>query len=139
MLNFRSALYYQECRLHKHPLDNYQEQSYCQREAQSTSQHPCTLFPVPTSVCLSRQATCSDAQKTEIPIEQVKKHGAYGNATYHSRCAGIKMTGNGNIHHSYQRNGNIGQNTRHRQFQYISVNRFHKIITSFLSPWSFPA
>ena len=84
------------------------------------------LLP-PISLC--GQARCAYTQEAEIPIQQVKQHGANSNTAYR-RGIGY-MPHDGGIYQPYQRYRDVGKNARHCQAKYLSVDA-HFLLTATL-------
>ena len=125
LLHLRSTVDDKESGLDEYPLDGDQGKGACHSDSDRSGEYPRTFLPVPSSERLGRQSAGADAQKAEIPVEQVEEHGTDGDASDHGRRLSVKMAGHGNVHHSYDRDGDVGQNARNGQFKYFLVDCFH--------------
>ena len=123
--DFRTGVHHKKGQPDEYPLDRNQHQCTCQGYAKGARQDACAFLAVSTTVCLSRQSTCTYTKETEVPVQQVKQHGAYGDAANHHCRRRIKMSGDGDVHHTDEWHGDIGQNAGDGQFKYIFVDRFH--------------
>ena len=72
----------------------------------------------PVSLC--GQASGADPQESEIPVQQVEEHGAYGDCAYGSHVA--ESARHTYVHHSHQRDRDVGKNTWYCKMQDSAVH-----------------
>ena len=121
MPHLGSTIHDKEGRFHKEPLYGNQHQRASQGNTHGTGQYPGTFLTVSPAESLGGQSTGTHTQEAEIPIKKIEEHRTYGDAADHCGSIGVKMAGNGNIHHSDNRDGDIGQNARNGQFKDVFV------------------
>ncbi len=126
-LDFWRAVNDEKSRFHEKPLYGEKDHRTPQGYSHRAGEYPRTFPHVLTSECLCGKSSRADPQCSEIPIKQVKEHGAYGYSPDQSRGVRIEMSGHRDIYHAHNRHGDIGQYARYRQFQYISVDGLHHL------------
>ena len=106
-------------------MDGDQHKGTCEGYAHGARQNACAFLAVAAAVRLRCKTAGADSEETEVPVQQVKEHGAYGNASDHRRRTGIQMSCNGYVHHADKGHSDVGQNAWDGQFEYVFVDCFH--------------
>ena len=78
-----------------------------------------------SSLGLCRKSSGADTQETEVPVQQVEQQRSDGNAADECGCLPVQVSGNGDVHHSHERNGDIGEYARKSKLQYVSIQYVH--------------
>ena len=132
-LHLRAALQEEEGQLNNHPLQGNKAEAGNQRNAQGPAQDRTSV--VPSAIGLRGEAARTNPQEPEVPVQQVKEHGPDGDAANESGGRSpLQMPRHGHIHHSHQRDGDIGKNAGNGQPQYLAV----QVHRNFLSSSSMP-
>ena len=140
--NLRGTVHHQESQLYHHPLQRNERQPGQERHAKRPPENPrylsvCTrgILCTRAAISLGREAARSHPQETEVPVQEVKEHGAYGDAAdERRRRAARQMPRHGHVHHPHQGHGDVGQDAGNRQPEYVFV----KVHRNFLSSSSMP-
>ena len=123
--DLRSAVHHKEGGLYEHPLHRDQKQCAGKGDAEGPGQDTGTFLTVSPAIGLGRKSAGTDTQKAEVPVQKVEKHRPDGDASDHDSRTAVKMACHSYVHHTDQRNGDVGQNARKSQFQYVLVDRSH--------------
>ena len=72
---------------------------------------------------MRRKAGRTDAQETEVPIQQIKEHRTDGDTAY--RRSITEMSDDSGIDYSHEGDGNVRQDTGYGEPEYVAIRALH--------------
>lgn len=99
--------------------DENEENGDADCDAKTAGEQTHHFMKISASPCLSSHATCAHAEEGEHPIDDVEQHSAHSNST--DVCLRTKMSGDGYVDESKQRNGDIAHDAWKGNEEYLTV------------------